>query len=100
MLSRAPKFLALVLLFARLRLCARVGEAWHRPAEWSEGEIEQSVELNLQLDLKRMGAQLAPSGERLEQLRHMIRAEVEGEIKREREGPLRWVAGGLMLIVA
>jgi hypothetical protein len=100
MLSRDPKTLAFVLIIAGLGLCAWFGEQWYRLPEWSEAEIQQSVDLNLTMDVQRMGPQLAPTGEKLEQLRGIVRAEVEGAIKREREMPLRWVADGLMLIVA
>jgi len=100
MLSRDPKTLAIILIAAGIGLCLWFGEEWYSLPQWSEAEIQQSADLNVAMDVQRMSPQLAPTGERLEQLRRTVRAEVASEIKREHEKPLRWVAGGLMLIVA
>ena len=99
MLLRNPRAFAFLLLAAGLGLVAYYGEQrWRMPA-WSEAEIEQSVELNLELELQRRGPHLRPEGERLEQLRRTLRAEVEAEIRRERAGPERWIGLGLLLMV-
>lgn len=96
---RNPRAMAFVLIAFGLGVAAFYGERWYRLPAWTEAEIEQSVELNLALDLQRLGPHLQPSRERLEQLRSMVRAEVEGEIRREREEVQRWVGLGLVLIV-
>lgn len=99
MLFRNPRGLGFLLLAIGLGLIAYYGEQWYRLPTWSEGEIEQSVELNLQMDLARRGPHLQPAGERLEQLRRSIRQEVESEIRRDREGLEKWMGLGLVLLV-
>ena len=97
MLFRNPRAFAFVLIAIGTGLLAWYGPQWQRLPEWSDAEIEQSVELNLQLDLQRMGPHLTPSDEKLERLRDVIRAEVLGEIRREREELERWLGLGLLL---
>ncbi|HUS25251.1 MAG TPA: hypothetical protein VM369_09895 [Candidatus Binatia bacterium] len=99
MLFRNPRVFAFVLLATGLGLAGWYGEEWLRLPEWSEAEIAQSTELNLQLDLQRMGAQLAPTGERLDELRRIVRAEVEAEVRHDRETVARWLGLGLLLAV-
>jgi hypothetical protein len=99
MLLRNPRGFAFLLLAAGLGLTAWFGEQRWRLPDWSEGEIEQSVELNLAIELGRRGPHLRPEGERLEALRATLRAEVEAEIRREREDLERWIGLGLVLIV-
>jgi hypothetical protein len=97
MLFRNPRVFAFVLLAVGGGVLAYYGEQYSRLPEWTEAEIEQSVELNLALDLRQRGPLLQPTGERLEQLRGIVRAEVRGEIERERRTVQRWLAAGLML---
>lgn len=99
MIFRNPRALAFLLLAIGTGLVGYHGEKWYRLPHWSEGEIAQSVELNLQIDLARRGPHLQPTGERLEALRRSIRQEVEAEIRREREEPERWIGLGLVLLV-
>lgn len=99
MLLRNPNLLAFLLVAAGVGLGAYYGEQlWRLPA-WSEAEIAQSVELNLELEKQRRGPHLQPTGERLEQLRGALRAEVEGEIRRDRQKLERWIGLGLVLAV-
>jgi hypothetical protein len=99
MLLRNPRLFAFLLAALGIGLVAWYGEQrWRLPA-WSEAEIEHSVEMNLALELERRGTHLQPTGERLEQLRRTLRAEVEAEIRRERAEPERWIGFGLLLIV-
>lgn len=100
MLLRNPRLLAFLMIAIGTGLASWYGEQrWSMPP-WSEAEIDQSVELNLALELQHRGPLLQPSGERLEQLRAMVRAEVEGQIKRERSDVERWIGLGLLLVVA
>lgn len=99
MLLRNPRAFAFVLLAIGAGLVAWYGEQRWRLPPWSDSEIEQSVELNLALELQRRGPHLQPSGERLEQLRRTLRAEVEAEIRRERAGAERGIGIGLLLMV-
>jgi len=99
MLLRNPRAFAFLLIAAGIGLVGYYGESWLRLPEWSEAEIEQSTELNLQLDLERMGPHLRPTGERLAELRRRVRAEVEGEIRQERQQLERWLGLGLLLVV-
>jgi uncharacterized protein HemX len=99
MLPRNPRAFGLVLAAIGLGVVLWYGEQRARLPQWSEAEIAQSVELNLQLDLQRRGPHLQPSEERLEALRRTLRAEVEAEIRREREQLDRWIGAGLLLLV-
>lgn len=99
MLFRNPNLFAFLLLAIGIGLVGYYGEQrWQLP-QWSEAEIEQSVELNLAMDLDRRGPHLRPTGERLAGLRAAIRAEVEAEIRRDREKLERWIGLGAILCV-
>lgn len=99
MLLRNPRAFAATLAAIGVGLVAWYGDQWWRLPEWSEAEIEQSVELNLAIELQRRGPHLQPTGERLDELRRTLRAEVEAEIRRDRAGPERGLGIGLLLIV-
>lgn len=99
MLFRNPKSLAFLLLALGVGLCGYYGQKWYELPEWSEAEIAQSVEINLELDLQRMGPHLRPTGERLEDLRRLVRSEVEAEIRKEREGAQKGLGAGLIALV-
>ena len=99
MLFRNPNLLAFLLVAIGFGLAAFYGEQLWRLPQWSEAEIEQSVALNLELEKQRRGPHLQPDGERLERLRAALRAEVEAEIRRDRQKLERWVGLGLVLVV-
>lgn len=99
MLFRNPQLFAFVLIAAGLGLLSWYGEQWYRLPVWTEAETEQSVELNLAIELARMGPHLRPQGEKLELLRGMIRDDVRSEIQRERSELERWLGAGLLLLV-
>ena len=99
MLFRNPQAFAAILMIAGTSLLVYFGEQWYRLPPWSEAEIEQSVELNLAMDLQRLGPHLRPTGEKLERLRQLVRGEVEGQINRERHDLERWIGAGLLLAV-
>ena len=82
-----------------LGLTAYYGQAWYELEDYSEADIEASTELNLRLDLQRRGPHLQPDAERLTELRAQVRAEVEGEILREREKIQSRFAVGLIALV-
>ena len=99
MLLRNPNLLAFLLAAVGFALAAYYGEQLWRLPQWSETEIEQSVELNLELENQRRGPHLRPDGARLEQLRSTLRAEVEAEIRRDRQELERWIGLGLVMVV-
>lgn len=82
-----------------LGLTAYYGQAWYELEDYSEADIEASTELNLRLDLQRRGPHLQPDAERLPELRAQVRAEVAGEILREREQIQSRFAIGLIALV-
>jgi hypothetical protein len=96
---RNPRFFAFLLIAAGVGVLAHFGAQWSQLPAWSEAEIEQSVALNLALELQHRGPHLRPEGERLDDLRRTLRAEVEGEIRRERHELERWMGFGLILCV-
>jgi hypothetical protein len=99
MLFRNPNLLAFLLAAVGFGLAAFYGEQlWRLPA-WSEAEIAQSVELNLELEKQHRGPHLQPDGARLEQLRATLRAEVEAEIRRDRQELERWIGLGMVMMV-
>lgn len=97
-----PRFASLpaLMLALGLGLVSYYGIEWYELPEYSEAEIEASTELNLQLDLQRRGPHLQPDAARLEALRKTVRAEVETEIRKERETvQLRFGVGLIALVV-
>ena len=99
MLARRLQAFAYILIVTGVGLLAWFGDEWYRLPVWSEAEIEQSVELNLAIDLKRLGPNMQPEGEKLERLRQIVRAEVKAEIRQEREKVERWLGLGAICIV-
>lgn len=97
MLFRNPRLFSFVLIAIGTGVVLYYGEQWHRLPQWSEAEVEQSVELNLALDLRNRGPHLQPTGAKLEELRRSVRAEVEADIRREREELERWLGVGAIL---
>lgn len=94
-LSTLPAFL----IALGLGLCGYYGLEWTRLPQYNESDIAASIEFNLALDLQRRGPHLHPDAEKLEQLRETVRAEVEGEISREREKVQRRFGLGLIALV-
>lgn len=99
MLARRIQAFGALLLVSGVGLTAWYGDQWYRLPVWTETEIEQSVEINLAIDLQRMGPALRPEGEKLDRLRQLVRAEVEAEIRHEREQVERWLGLGLICLV-
>lgn len=99
MLSRNPKIFSALAISVGIGLCGYYGLQWYELPRWSEAELAQSVELNLTLDLKRMGPLLQPRAERLEALRQIVRSEVETEIHSELRGIQRGLVAGFVAFV-
>jgi len=99
MLLRNPRAFAFLLAAIGVGLVSYYGEQRWRLPQWSEGEILQSVELNLAIELQRRGPHLQPAPERLDELRRTLRAEIEAEIRRDRHALDRWIGLGLLLVV-
>ena len=97
MLFRNPRLLAYLMIAIGLGLLGYYGEQLWRLPTYSPAEVEQSVEMNLALDLARMGPHLQPTAEKLAALRDIVRAEVEAEIRHERQQLERWVGVGAIL---
>ena len=99
-LARNPRSLPVLILLAGLGIAGYYGFAWYQLPKWSDQEIEQSVELNLAMDVARMGPQLKPEGEKLDQLRALVRQEVRGEIQRElKTAQLRFSVGLVAIVI-
>lgn len=99
MLFRNPRLFAFVLMAVGVGLLGYFGEQRWRLPEWSEADIEESVELKLAMELHRRGPHLQPTGERLNDLYATVRAETEATIRRERYDIERWIGLGALLCV-
>ncbi|MFA5941505.1 MAG: hypothetical protein WC809_19325 [Sinimarinibacterium sp.] len=101
MTPRRTPFRALpaLLLSIGVGLCGYYGQKWYELPTYSDQDIAASVELNLQLDLQRRGPHLQPDTEGLKRPRETVRAEVEGEIRREREKVQLRLGVGLIALV-
>ncbi len=90
-----------------LSLCGYYGHALMNWPTLSDTELNESVEINLALDLNRRGPHLAPDEAGLERMREQIRDEIVGERAVAREkierrfgvGLLLSVVGGLRLLM-
>ena len=92
---RTPPAGALLVAFG-LGVMLWYGWDWYHLPRWSAGEIEQSVELNLALALRRTGAQM-PDPVQAEAMRARIRRELLAEIAREQEQPRGYTMAGLVI---
>ncbi|MGQ0619433.1 MAG: hypothetical protein ACT4QA_05880 [Panacagrimonas sp.] len=72
------------------------GWDWYQIPRWTEAQIEQSVELNFVLDLKRTGAE-PPSPDAAQAMREHIRSDLRAEIAKERELPRDYTLAGLVI---
>lgn len=95
-----PRFGVFHLLFvAGLALASYYGWAWMELPAYTEADIEESVQLNLAIELAQRGPHLQPTPERMERLSARIREEIEGRIAQERETVQRRFGIGLLLVV-
>lgn len=81
-----------------LGLCGYAGLQWYELPHYSEDDLKASTELNLQVDLARQGQRTLPLPDQLEKLRRQDRAEIEAEIRSQKERVMSWLAGGLALL--
>ena len=87
------------LFLAGLGLTMNYGYAlWKMPA-YSETDVEQSVELNLAMDLRRLPPSSALAVSELDRRRATLREEIRTEIRRERREAMQALAGGLGALV-
>lgn len=96
---RNPRALPVLMFLGGLGIAGYYALQWYQLPKFSEKEIEQSVELNLALDVARMGPQLKPEGDKLDRLRALVRAEVEGDLNRElKTAQLRFAIGLVAMV--
>lgn len=93
--------LGFFILCIGLGICLYYGMEWHELPVYTEAEIDQSTELNLQLDLQRMGDHLRPqTKDEMELMRAKLRAEITGSIKEQSDKVhLRFSVGLIALII-
>ncbi|MEK6805593.1 MAG: hypothetical protein AABY95_02975 [Pseudomonadota bacterium] len=99
MLFRNTKIFSLLWLSIGIGLSGYYGVEWYEQPSWTRDEIEQSVELNLAVDLARMGPHLRPKGDKLDALRQLVRGEVETQIRREQSATQRGLAAGVAMLL-
>lgn len=75
------------------------GHAWWRLPAYSAEDIEQSVELNMAIDLQRRGTSGRLNHEQVERLRTQLRDEVVAAIAADEREALRYIGIGLLLAV-
>jgi hypothetical protein len=97
MLFRNPRLFAFLLMAIGVGLIGYFGEQRWRLPEWTEADIEESVQLKLALELHQRGPHLQPTRERLEELHATVRAETEASIRRERRDVERWIGLGALM---
>lgn len=100
-LAPRPRLHALPIIAVALGLGlgAYYGERWYKLPQYTEQDLQASVELNLAMDLERRGPQLQPVPAEHERLRRQIRQEIDADIARERQGATQgFMAAMLMLL--
>ena len=98
---RRPPMLGFFILCVGLGICLYYGMEWYELPTYTEAEIAQSTELNLQLDLQRMGDHLRPQNkDEMELMRAKLRAEITGSIKEQSdEVHLRFSVGLIAIVI-
>lgn len=72
---------------------------WRQLPQYSDQDIDSSIELNLGLDLARLGPDRQPPPDKIEFMRKTIRAEIDAQIAQDRERVQGWLLGGAALLV-
>ncbi|HSW12672.1 MAG TPA: hypothetical protein VLI06_07515 [Solimonas sp.] len=85
-LRARPRFLALPIAIASvgLGLSFYYGEQWYQLSQVPEAQLQEAVELNLLLDLKRDAHKPVPGEQELEARRETIRGELQAHLDRQR----------------
>lgn len=98
---RRPPMLGFFILSIGLGICLYYGMEWYELPRYTEAEIDQSTELNLQMDLQRMGAHLQPkTPDELAIMRAKLRYEITDSIKQQNDKVhLRFSVGLIALII-
>lgn len=100
-LAPRPRLHALpVIAFALgLGLGAYYGERWYKLPQYTEQDLQASVELNLVMDQERRGPQLQPAPAERERLRQQIRQEIDADIARERQEVTQGFAVTMLMLL-
>lgn len=98
--ARSPRTFTTMLLALGVGLCSYYGYEWRQLPEYSEADIETSVELNLQLELQQRGPHLRPDETGTARLRDLIHREITAEVTQQREKiELRFGVGLIALVL-
>jgi hypothetical protein len=98
--SRSPRTFTALLLSLGVGLCSYYGYEWWQLPEYSEADIETSVDLNLQLELQQRGPHLRPDEAGTARLRELIHREITAELTQQRERiELRFGVGLVALVL-
>lgn len=98
---RRPPMLGFIILVVGIGICLYYGMEWYELPNYTEADIAASTELNMQMDLQRMGTLLAPkTTEELETMRAKLRYEITDSIKQQSDKVhLRFSVGLVALIL-
>lgn len=96
-----PKLTALpaTLFLVGLGLSLHYGHAWWRLPVYTEQELENSVELNLALDLQREHRDQPVSDSELSKRREQLRAEVLALVDAEKKEKQSGLTAGLLMLI-
>lgn len=97
--SQKPRLATLpaLMFVGGLGMVFHYGHAWWQLPVYSPAEVEQSVEINLAIDLQRRGAAFAADPAQVERLRDEVRAEVSAAIAHDHSEAKGYVGVGLIL---
>ncbi len=100
-LTPRPRLHALPMIATALGLGlgAYYGERWYHLPQYTEQDLQASVELNLVMDQERRGPQLQPAPAERERLRQQIRQEIDADIARERREVQQGFAGAMLMLL-
>ena len=93
--------LAFLIFSIGLGICFYYGQQWYELPTYTEADIDASTELNLQMDLQRLGPLSQPkTKDELELMRAKLHAEIAGSIKQQSDKiHLRFSVGLIALIL-
>ena len=93
--------LGFFILSIGLGICLYYGMEWYELPTYTEAEVNQSTELNLQFDLQRLGPLSQPKNkDELELMRAKVRYEITSSIKEQSDKVhLRFSVGLIALII-